>query len=100
MRPSCAFLMIMLTHKILLSLGAFAAVPAFFVAQQNTPDASPRASEVAAVVTAKARRTAPQISREQQELFLRTAKIEKMWQLAEGATELAAGSTRSWRATL
>jgi hypothetical protein len=92
--------MSMLTPKILLSFGAAAAIPALFVAQQ-TQDAAPRrATETAGVVAASPRKTVPQVSREQQELFLKTAKIDKMWQLSEGATELAAGSTRSWRATL
>ncbi|HET8548289.1 MAG TPA: hypothetical protein VFL57_09810 [Bryobacteraceae bacterium] len=92
--------MTIVTPKILLGIGAVAAIPALFVAQQ-TPDAAPRRiTEQPGAVAVASRRATPQLSREQQEVFLRTARIEKMWQLTEGATELTAGSTRSWRATL
>ena len=88
------------TVKILLGVGVTSMLPALFLAQQ-APDAAPRErTETAALAAAAPRKTAPQINREQQELFLKTAKIEKMWQLAEGVSDLSAGSTRSWRATL
>jgi hypothetical protein len=87
-----------LTAKILASLAAAAAfAPALFVPQQAPEAAQPRRTETAAV---PARKATPQPSREEQELFLKTATIEKLWQLEQGTSELSAGTTRSWRATL
>jgi hypothetical protein len=70
-------------------------------ARSTSGTAQRRATEAAVAAAASpARKPTPQPSREEQELFLKTATIEKMWQLEAGATELSAGSTRSWRGTL
>ena len=70
--------------RLLVAAGAFAVPPALFSFQDARP---------VAAVTRDQASAQPAPSREEQELFLRTAAILKKW-------ELTAGTTRSMRATL